>query len=63
MAIHSNILFWKIPCMGNWWATVHRVAKSQTEMNMQVLPLSKLLTVEAPGFEIGLLSASGLFAQ
>ena len=26
-------------------------------MNMQVLPLSKLLTVEAPGFEVGLFSA------
>ena len=28
MAIHSSILAWRIP--GVWWATVHRVAKSQT---------------------------------
>ena len=29
MAIHSNILTWKIPMdRGAWWAAVHRVAKS-----------------------------------
>ena len=31
MAIHSNILAWRIPMdRGDWWATVHRVANSQT---------------------------------
>ena len=31
MASHSSILAWRIPWMngGAWWATVHRVAKSQ----------------------------------
>ena len=32
MATHSSILTWKIPMdRGTWWATVHRVAKSQTQ--------------------------------
>ena len=26
MATHSNILVWKIPWTGTWWATVHRIA-------------------------------------
>ena len=30
MAAHSNILAWRIPDRGDWWAIVHRVAKSQT---------------------------------
>ena len=31
MATHSSILAWGIPMdRGAWWATVHRVAKSQT---------------------------------
>ena len=31
MAVHSRILAWRIPMeKGAWWATVHRVAKSQT---------------------------------
>ena len=31
MATHSNILAWGIPMDREaWWATVHRVAKSQT---------------------------------
>ena len=30
MATHSSILAWRIPMgRGTWWATVHRVAKSQ----------------------------------
>ena len=30
MATHSTILAWRIPVdRGAWWATVHRVAKSQ----------------------------------
>ena len=33
MATHSNILAWRIPmARGAWWATVHRVAKSQTQL-------------------------------
>ena len=32
-AIHSSILAWKIPMdRGAWWATVHRVAESQTRL-------------------------------
>ena len=31
MAIHSNILAWRIPMdRGPWWATVHGATKSQT---------------------------------
>ena len=34
MAIHSNILAWRIPwTKGAWWATVHGVTKSQTGLN------------------------------
>ena len=33
MATHSSILAWRIPTdRGAWWATVHRVAKSRTEL-------------------------------
>ena len=33
MATHSNILAWRIPwTRGAWWATVYRVAQSQTEV-------------------------------
>ena len=32
MATHSSILAWKNPMdRGAWWATVHGVAKSQTQ--------------------------------
>ena len=31
MAVHFSIVAWRIPMdRGAWWATVHRVAKSQT---------------------------------
>ena len=32
MATHSSILAWRIPCMDRraWWATVYRVAESDT---------------------------------
>ena len=33
MATHSSILAWRIPMdQGAWWATVHRVPKSQTRL-------------------------------
>ena len=33
MATHSNILAWKIPWTeGAWWAMVHWVAKSRTQL-------------------------------
>ena len=33
MATHSSILVWRIPMdRGAWWATVHRVTKSQTQL-------------------------------
>ena len=32
MLIHSSILAWRISVdRGAWWATVHRVAQSQTK--------------------------------
>ena len=30
MATQSNILAWRMPWTGAWWATVHSVAKSWT---------------------------------
>ena len=33
MATHSSILAWRISMdRGTWWVTVHRVAKSQTQL-------------------------------
>ena len=37
MATHSSILAWRIPMdRGAWWAAVHGVAKSQTQLSDQV---------------------------
>ena len=34
MATHSSILAWRVPLdRGAWWATVHGVTKSQTQLN------------------------------
>ena len=34
MATHSSILAWRIPMdRGAWWATVHGVAKSWTQLS------------------------------
>ena len=34
MATHSSILAWRIPMDGGaWWATVHRVTKSRTQLS------------------------------
>ena len=34
MATHFSILAWRIPMdKGAWWATVHEVAKSQTQLS------------------------------
>ena len=33
MATHSSILAWRIPDRGAWQATVHGVAKSQTQLS------------------------------
>ena len=41
MATHSSTLAWKIPwTRGAWWAIVHGVAKSQTQLNDFILALS-----------------------
>ena len=32
MAAHARILAWRTPWKGAWWATVHRVAKSQKHL-------------------------------
>ena len=32
MATHFSILAWKMPWTSDWWATVHRVAKSWTQL-------------------------------
>ena len=33
MAIHSNILVQYSMARGAWWATVHGIAKSQTQLS------------------------------
>ena len=34
MATHCSILAWRIPMdRGAWWATVHGIAKSQTQLS------------------------------
>ena len=34
MATHSSIFAWRIPMdRGAWWATVHGLAKSQTQLS------------------------------
>ena len=34
IATHSSILAWRIPMdRGTWWAIVHEVAKSQTQLS------------------------------
>ena len=34
MATHSSILTWRIPMdRGAWWATVHGVTKSRTQLS------------------------------
>ena len=34
MATYSSILAWRIPMgRGSWWATVHEVTKSQTQLS------------------------------
>ena len=34
MATHSSVLAWGLPMnRGAWWATVHEVAKSQTQLS------------------------------
>ena len=34
MATHCSVLAWGLPMnRGAWWATVHEVAKSQTQLN------------------------------
>ena len=33
MATHSSILAWKLPWTGSWWATVHGIPKSRTQLS------------------------------
>ena len=44
MAIHSSTIAWKITDRGAWWATVHRVAKSQTQLSGFTFTLTFLLS-------------------
>ena len=40
MATHSSILAWRIPTdRGAWWAAVHGVAKSRTQLSVSTWPL------------------------
>ena len=55
MAAHSSILAWKIPMdRGAWWATVHRVAKSQTGLSNLTFTFLPLLPPSYPSYPISL---------
>ena len=42
---HSNILAWRIPMdRGAWWATVHRVPKSRTQLRDEAQQAQHMLT-------------------
>ena len=46
MATHSIILAWRIPMeRGAWWATVNRVAKSQTQLSTHPINISVVLLI------------------
>ena len=45
MATHSSILTWRIPIdRGAWWATIHRVEKSQTWLKQISKQVQRLLS-------------------
>ena len=46
MATHSSILAWRIPGTKDWRATVHGVAKSQTELRDTLLQLTTYVVVD-----------------
>ena len=47
MATHSRILAWRIPKdRGTWWATVHGVAKSLTQLSDFMFTLKTLMLIE-----------------
>ena len=52
LATHLSILAWKIPKdRGAWQATIHRVAKSQTQLkqlNMRTRPRARMLSFLDP---------------
>ena len=54
MATHSNILAWRIPRMGAWWAAVYGVPQSQTRLTW----LSSSSSYCNPGFDPSTLSHS-----
>ena len=37
METHISILTWRIPWAGAWWTTVHRVARSQTQLRRLIM--------------------------
>ena len=44
MATHCSILAWRIPRdRGGWWATVHGVTKSQTQLSNAAQELEALV--------------------
>ena len=45
MATHCSSLSWKIPDRGVWWATVHEVGKSWTQLSMQHAHYSSWLSI------------------
>ena len=57
MATHSSILAWRIPIdRGAWWATVHGVTKSWTQLSIAQLDVWKCIR----GFPLGLVEEASL---
>ena len=46
VATHFSILAWRIPrTRGAWWATVHELTKSQTQLKRLSMPARRLESV------------------
>ena len=53
MSTHSSILAWRIPTdRGAWWATVHRVTKSQTLLKQLIMQVHILATSGGSSMDI-----------
>ena len=62
MATHSSILARRIPMdRGAWWATVHGVAKSQTQLSDEVQHSTNLTQVRWLSVVISLVSLQILY--
>ena len=63
MTTHSSILAWRIPVdRGAWWATVHGVAESQTQLQFRLAQFSSVAQSCPTLWLLGLYPAKLLFS-